>query len=120
MGAVLSRIPGLAYTFSQPVELRVNELLAGVRSDLAIKLFGDDLEVLRREADEVLAVVSRLPGASGFRAQQVTGVPVLQVTVDPDRLGRFGINAADVMMVVEAIGGLEATQFSRGSDASHW
>lgn len=81
-----------------------------MRSDLAIKIFGDDLDVLRRKADEVVAAVSRIPGASGFKAQQVTGLPVLQIVVDPDRMARYGINAADVMTVVETLGGAEATQ----------
>jgi cobalt-zinc-cadmium resistance protein CzcA len=114
MARVLNRIPGLAYTFSQPIELRVNEMIAGVRSDLAIKIFGDDLAVLRRKADEVVGAVSRLEGASGFTAQQVTGLPMLQVVVQPDRLARHGISAADVMSVVETLAGAEATQVLEG------
>jgi heavy metal efflux system protein len=114
MASVLNRIPGLAYGFSQPIELRVNELIAGVRSDLAIKIFGDDLDILRRKADEVVAAMGRLPGASGFKAQQVTGLPMLQVIVEPDRIARYGINSADVMNVVETLGGTEATQILEG------
>jgi cobalt-zinc-cadmium resistance protein CzcA len=114
MTKVLGEIPGLAFGWSQPIELRVNELIAGVRSDLAIKIFGDDLEVLRRKADEVVAALSRLPGASSFKAQQVTGLPVLQITVDPDRMARYGVNAADVMAAVETLGGAEATQVIEG------
>jgi cobalt-zinc-cadmium resistance protein CzcA len=114
MTRVLNRIPGLAYGFSQPIELRVNELIAGVRSDLAIKLFGEDLDVLRGKADEIVAAVSGIAGASAFKAQQVTGLPVLQITVEPERIARYGINAADVMNVVEAIGGIEASQILEG------
>jgi cobalt-zinc-cadmium resistance protein CzcA len=114
MTRVLNQIPGLAYGFSQPIELRVNELIAGVRSDLAIKLFGEDLDALRTKADEIVAAVSGIPGASGFKAQQVTGLPVVQVTVEPDRIARYGINAADVMNVVEALGGIEASQILEG------
>jgi cobalt-zinc-cadmium resistance protein CzcA len=114
MTKVAHRLPGLAYGFSQPIELRVNELIAGVRSDLAIKIFGDDLDVLRQKADEIVAAVSRLPGASEFKAQQVTGLPVLQIAVDPDRVARYRINAADVMAVVETLGGMEATQILEG------
>jgi heavy metal efflux system protein len=114
MTAVASRFPGLAFTYTQPIELRVNELIAGVRSDLAIKIFGDDLDVLRQKADEVVAAVSRIPGASGFKAQQVTGLPVLQIMVEPDRMARYGINAADVMTVVETLGGAEVTQILEG------
>jgi heavy metal efflux system protein len=114
MTAVASRFPGLAFTYTQPIELRVNELIAGVRSDLAINIFGDDLDVLRQKADEVVAAVSRIPGASGFKAQQVTGLPVLQIMVEPDRMARYGINAADVMTVVETLGGAEVTQILEG------
>jgi len=114
MTRVAQRLPGLAYGFSQPIELRVNELIAGVRSDLAIKIFGDDLDVLKRKADEVVAAVSRISGASEFKAQQVSGLPVLQVVVDPDRVARYGINSADVMTVVETLGGVEATQILEG------
>jgi len=114
MRRVAHRLPGLAYGFSQPIELRVNELIAGVRSDLAIKIFGDDLEVLRTKADEVVAAVSRIAGASEFKAQQVSGLPVLQIVVESDRVARYGINAADVMAVVETLGGVEATQILEG------
>jgi len=108
------RIPGLAYGFSQPIELRVNELIAGVRSDIAIKIYGDDMEVLRHAAESTVAAVSKLRGASAFKAQQVTGLPVLQVVVEPDEIARYGINAADVMEVVEALGGLEVTEVLEG------
>ena len=114
MTRVAQRLPGLAYGFSQPIELRVNELIAGVRSDLAIKIFGDDLDVLKSKADEVVAAVSRISGASEFKAQQVSGLPVLQIVVDPDRVARYGINSADVMTVVETLGGVEATQILEG------
>ncbi len=107
-------IPGLAFGFSQPIELRVNELIAGVRSDIAIKIYGDDMEVLRQKADEVVAAVSRLPGASGFQAQQVTGLPALEIMVEPEQIARYGINSRDVMEVVEALGGLEATVVLEG------
>jgi cobalt-zinc-cadmium resistance protein CzcA len=114
MARALAPLPGLAFSYSQPIEMRVNELIAGVRSDLAIKIFGDDLDVLRRKADEVTAAVARLSGATGFEAQQITGLPVLQITVDPDRIARYGINAADVTATVETLGGVEATQILDG------
>jgi cobalt-zinc-cadmium resistance protein CzcA len=110
----VNRIPGLAYGFSQPIELRVNELISGVRSDLAIKLYGDDMDVLRQKADEVVAAVSKISGASGFKAQQVSGLPVLQIVIEPELIARYGINSADVMQVVESLGGLETTQILEG------
>ncbi|HEY0970081.1 MAG TPA: CusA/CzcA family heavy metal efflux RND transporter [Gemmatimonadales bacterium] len=114
MNETLSRIPGLVVSFSQPIELRVNELVAGVRSDLAIKIYGDDLGELSQAANQVVAQVSRLEGATGFKAQQLEGMPQLQITVLPDQLARYGINAADVMQVVEALGGTQVSQVLEG------
>ncbi|HPF61906.1 MAG: efflux RND transporter permease subunit [Gemmatimonadetes bacterium] len=114
MDSVLQEIPGLVYSFSQPIELRVNELIAGVRSDLAIKIFGDDLDVLRRKADETVAAVSRLEGATGFRAQQLTGLPQLEIIVRQDRLSRYGISSDVVMRTIEAIGGSVVTTVLEG------
>lgn len=114
MAEVLEGIPGLVASFSQPIELRTNELISGVRSDLAIKIFGDDLDVLARKADEVVAAVSALPGATGFKAQQLTGLPELEISVLPDRLARYGINAADVMRTVDALGGAQVSVVLEG------
>lgn len=114
MSAVLARIPGLVFSFSQPIELRVNELIAGVRSDLAIKIYGDDLAQLSQTADRVVTEVSQLDGATGFKAQQLEGLPQLQITVLPEQLARYGINSADVMQVVEAIGGAQASEVLEG------
>ncbi|MHB1071304.1 MAG: efflux RND transporter permease subunit [Gemmatimonadaceae bacterium] len=114
MSKALERIPGLVFSFSQPIELRVNELIAGVRSDLAIKIYGEDLNQLGRVADDVVAKVSRLEGATGFKAQQLEGMPQLQITVLPNQLARYGINAADVMQVVQALGGVQVSQVLEG------
>lgn len=114
MAEELERIPGLVYGFSQPIELRVNELVAGVRSDLAIMIFGDDLDVLSRMAEEVVGAVSRLEGASGFKAQQLEGMPQLEIVVRPEELARYNINASDVMQTVEAVGGAQATVILEG------
>ena len=114
MSAALERIPGLVFSFSQPIELRVNELIAGVRSDLAIKIYGDDLAQLSQTAEQVVAAVSQIEGATGFKAQQLEGMPQLQITVLPDQLARYGINSADVMQVVEALGGKQVSQVLEG------
>ena len=114
MAEELEKLPGLVFSFSQPIELRVNELIAGVRSDLAVKIYGDDLEVLGKKADEVVSAVSRIPGATGFKAQQVEGLPQLQITVLPDQLARYGVSAADVMQTVEALGGVPVTEVLEG------
>lgn len=114
MSEALEKIPGLVFSFSQPIELRVNELIAGVRSDLAIKIYGDDLDQLSQTAEQVVAEVSQIPGATGFKAQQLEGMPQLQITVLPDQLARYGINSADVMQVVEALGGAQVSQVLEG------
>lgn len=114
MSEKLNKIPGLVYSFSQPIELRVNELIAGVRSDLAIKIYGDDLAQLSTAANDVVAAVSKIPGATGFKAQQLEGLPQLEITVRPDQLARYGINSADVMQVVEAIGGAQVSRVLEG------
>ncbi len=114
MTVELERIPGLVASFSQPIELRVNELVAGVRSDLAIKVFGDDLDVLAATAERVLAAVAGLEGAAEFRAQQLSGLPQLEIAVRPDQLARHGVNAGDVMRTVEAVGGIEVTTVLEG------
>lgn len=108
------RIPGLTFTFSQPIELRVNELVAGVRSDIAIRIYGEDLDTLTREANEVLNAVQKFPGASDFKAQQVSGLPSIEVVVDQGAVARFGINSGDVMEVIEAIGGIQTSQILEG------
>lgn len=108
------RIPGLNFTFSQPIELRVNELVAGVRSDLAIRLYGDDLDTLRRKGDEVLRAVQQISGASDFKVQQISGLPSLEIVVDQYKIARYGINSSQVMEVVEAISGLETSTVLEG------
>ena len=108
------RIPGVALGFSQPIELRVSELIAGVRSEIAIKIFGEDLEELARVADEVAAAVARVPGAVDVKVEQVSGLPILTVGVDRESVARQGLNADDVMDVVEALYNGYGEGFPRG------
>ncbi len=100
----LEGIPGMRLSFTQPIEMRVNEMVAGVRSDVGIKLFGDDLDVLKAKAKEIEAAVRRLPGAADVTIEQITGQPVLEVTVDQDAIARYGIPARNVLDVIEAMG----------------
>ncbi len=97
-------MPGMRMSFLQPIEMRVNEMIAGVRSDVGVKVFGDDLDVLKATAREIEAVVRAIPGAADVTVEQVTGQPVLQITVDRAAIGRYGIPARDVLDVVEALG----------------
>ncbi len=108
-------IPGNSYEFTQPIQMRFNELLSGVRSDVAVKVFGDDMEVLREIAERIADVVAGVPGASDVKAEPVTGLPMLSIDVDRDAIARFGINVADVQETVEAaVAGRKATQFFEG------
>ncbi len=110
----LEKFLGVSFEFSQPIEMRMNELVAGVRSDLAIKIFGEDMEVLRQKAEESMREISKLPGAKDFRAQEVGGLPMLEIKTDPAKLGRYGISAGEVMETVEALGGLAASRIQEG------
>jgi len=112
---VLRKIPGLAYGYSQPIELRVAELIAGVRSDVAIKVFGDDMDVLKSNADQVAAIVQGIPGAADVKVEQVTGLPFLEIKVDQAKIARYGVNAADVLQIVETLGGKEAGAVLEGA-----
>ncbi len=103
MTAELADMPGMRMAFLQPIEMRVNEMIAGVRSDLAIKIFGDDLDVLRAIARQAEGVVRAIPGAADVTVEQVTGQPVLEVRVDRTAIARYGIPAHEVLDVVEAV-----------------
>lgn len=103
--ALDKNVPGTVFSYSQPIELRMQELIAGVRSDIAIMLFGEDLNVLKDKADEIVRVVSRVPGAADTKAEQVAGLPYLRIHVNREAIARYGINASQVLDVVTALGG---------------
>jgi cobalt-zinc-cadmium resistance protein CzcA len=104
MKAELEDMPGMRMSFLQPIEMRVNEMIAGVRGDVGIKVFGDDLDVLKATAREIEGVVRQVRGAADVTVEQVTGQPVLRIEVDRAAIGRYGIPARDVLDVVEAVG----------------
>ena len=111
----LERLPGNGYEFSQPIQLRVNELISGVRSDVAVKVFGDDLDALGATAAKVAAVLRGVDGASEVSVEQTTGLPVLQVRVDRERAARMGLNIGDVQdLVATATAGREAGTLFEG------
>jgi len=99
------RVPAAMFSYSQPIELRVAELIAGVRSAVAVHLYGDDLDGLAEKAEEIVEVVQAIPGAADVKAEQTTGLPLLRVSLDRQALARNGLNARDVLDVVEAVGG---------------
>jgi cobalt-zinc-cadmium resistance protein CzcA len=104
MKAELEDMPGMRMSFLQPIEMRVNEMIAGVRGDIGIKVFGDDLDVLKATAREIEGVVRQIPGAADVTVEQVTGQPVLRIAIDRAAIGRYGIPARDVLDVIEAVG----------------
>ena len=115
LDAAVQQIPGNNYEFTQPVEMRMNELIAGVRSDVAVKLFGDDLDVLLESGGSVEEIVESIPGAEDVKLEQVTGLPVLAVTPRRDMLARYGINVRDVQDAVGiATGGRNAGEVFEG------
>ena len=108
-------IPGNNYEFTQPIQMRFNELISGVRSDVAVKIYGDDLDVLLETAEQVEAVASGIPGAEDVKTEQITGLPVLSVVPDRDALARYGLSIEDVQSVVStALGGAVAGQLFEG------
>jgi cobalt-zinc-cadmium resistance protein CzcA len=115
MNEAVQQVPGSRYEFLQPIQMRFNELIAGVRSDVAIKIFGDDLDQLASVAAEVEGVVSSIEGSQDAQTEQVTGLPFIQVIPDRVRLTQLGLNVDDVQTVVStAIGGTEAGQIFEG------
>ena len=102
----LKNIPGNNYEFSQPIELRFNELISGVRSDLAVKVYGDDFEKLMGSAKRIEKVIKDTPGAADVKTEQVSGLPVLSIIPDNIKLHTYGLNISDVQQVVKiALGG---------------
>ena len=109
MEVALEGIPGSNYEFSQPIQLRFNELISGVRSDVAVKIYGDDLDQLVKSANDILEVVQTIEGSAGAKVEQVTGLPVLSIVPDRKRMDLYGLNIADVQEIVQtAMGGREA------------
>ena len=115
MRDALAELPGVASSFSQPIALRVDELVSGVKSAIGIKIFGDDLAVLKQKADAVARVLSKVRGAADVNVEKVSGLAYLQIEIDRDKISRYGINVSDVQDVIEtAIGGKEASKVYDG------
>lgn len=113
----LHRLPGVVSSISQPIKFRMMELVegVGVRSDVAVKIFGDDMDVLRREAEEVAGAIRGIPGASDVKVQQISGLPMLEMVIDRAAAARYGINVSDVQDVIRtAVAGTEATTVLEG------
>jgi len=108
--------PGAAYSFSQPIQMRMQELMeAGLRSDIAAKLYGDNLDVLKEQAERIAAAVRKVRGAADVRAERVSGLPYLRIHIRRDAIARHGLNAVDVLNTIEAIGGKPVGQVIEGN-----
>ncbi|ERH58509.1 CusA/CzcA family heavy metal efflux RND transporter [Pseudomonas simiae] len=108
-------VPGSAYELSQPIQLRFNELISGVRSDVAVKVFGDDMDVLNKTAGEIAETLQKLGGASEVKVEQTSGLPVLTINIDRDKAARFGLNVGDVQdTLAVAVGGRQAGTLYEG------
>ncbi|QAX84573.1 CusA/CzcA family heavy metal efflux RND transporter [Pseudomonas sp. DTU12.3] len=108
-------LPGSNYELSQPIQLRFNELISGVRSDVAVKVFGDDMDVLNATAAKIAAAMQKVKGASEVKVEQTTGLPVLTINIDRDRAARYGLNVGDVQdTIAVAVGGRQAGTLYEG------
>ena len=115
MEETLEQLPGNKYEFTQPIQMRFNELISGIRSDLAVKLYGDDLEQLLKTAQEIEAVVKKVEGSADVSMEQASGLPTLSIIPDRKRLDLYGLNISDVQDVVQvAMGGRLAGQIFEG------
>ena len=111
----LRKLPGNNYEFTQPIQMRFNELIAGVRADVAVKVFGDDMSVLSATGATIEKVLKDIPGASDVKMEQVTGLPVLTFRLDRTAMARYGLNGSDVQDVVSlAVGGRVAGEVFEG------
>ncbi|MDD1006757.1 CusA/CzcA family heavy metal efflux RND transporter [Pseudomonas shahriarae] len=113
--ASAATLPGSNYELSQPIQLRFNELISGVRSDVAVKVFGDDMDVLNATAAKIAAAMQKVSGASEVKVEQTTGLPVLTINIDRDKAARYGLNVGDVQdTIAVAVGGRQAGTLYEG------
>ncbi|MBK5528759.1 CusA/CzcA family heavy metal efflux RND transporter [Pseudomonas sp. TH06] len=113
--AAAATLPGSNYELSQPIQLRFNELISGVRSDVAVKVFGDDMDVLNATAAKIATAMQKVNGASEVKVEQTTGLPVLTINIDRDKAARYGLNVGDVQdTIAVAVGGRKAGTLYEG------
>lgn len=112
--ALEQRVPGNIFSYSQPIELRMQEMIAGIRSDFAVTVYGPDLDSLRRIGEAVQRVVADVSGAADVKIEQTTGLPFVRVQIDREAVARHGINITDVLAVIETIGGVRIGEVMEG------
>lgn len=115
MEAAVAKVPGNNYEFTQPIQMRFNELISGVRSDVAVKVYGDDLEVMSEVGEKIEGVLKGVPGAADVKIEQTTGLPLLTVQLDREAIARYGLTVSEVQEVVStALGGTAVGQIFEG------
>jgi heavy metal efflux system protein len=115
LSTALNRIPGVSYNFTQPMAMRLDEVVSGIKADVALKIFGEDSRVLEQAAEQALQLISNVPGAADAQMEIVSGVAELRVDLDRGQLARYGLNVSDVRGVIEtAIGGRTASEMIEG------
>ena len=114
MRVLFGKLPGMTVAFSQPIEMRLNELIAGIRSDIGIKIYGEDLEQLRTVSDDVQKVLGSIQGVGEVTGEQLTGQLILQVRMDSEAIARHGVPTRNVMNVVESVGGRKVGEIREG------
>jgi cobalt-zinc-cadmium resistance protein CzcA len=108
----LGKVPGVRLSFSQPIALRVNELISGIKSDVAVKIFGEDMTVLKTAADKIAAKMNRIKGATDVKVEQISGMEQLDIVINREHAARFGLNVADINDAIEiAVKGKVVTTF---------
>jgi cobalt-zinc-cadmium resistance protein CzcA len=115
MQEAVALVPGNNYEFTQPIEMRFNELISGVRSDVAVKVFGDNMEIMHNTAEEISSVLAAIPGGEDIKVEQTTGLPILTVNIDRQKIARLGVNIAEVQEAVQiAMNGMESGTLFEG------
>ncbi len=115
MEAAAAKVPGNNYEFTQPIQMRFNELISGVRSDVAVKVYGDDLDVMNKTGAEIEAVLKSVPGAADVKIEQTTGLPLLTVQLDREAIARYGLAVSEVQEIIStALGGTSVGQVFEG------
>ena len=115
IGDKLKEVPGQGYGFTQPIQMRFSELVAGVKTDIGIKVFGEDMDILRKKADEIADIVRKIPGAQDVSTEQVDDIPVLEIQIDRRAIARVGVNVSDIQdWVTTTLGGNPVGQIIEG------
>lgn len=114
MDQSLSDLPGMNRVFTQPIEMRINEMIAGIRGDVGVKVFGDDLDILEQKAGEIAALTETIEGSADVTVEQLIGQPQLELTIDRDPLSRYGLSAREVLDYIESFGGIHVGEVFEG------